>query len=54
MAVTSETVRTMAEKYLDPEAMQIVVVGDASQIQSIMEQYGPVEVYDTEGSLLEN
>ena len=54
MAVTSETVRTMAEKYLDPEAMQIVVVGDASQIQWIMEQYGPVEVYDTEGSLLEN
>ena len=54
MAVTSETVQSMAEKYLDPEAMQIVVVGDASQIQSILEQYGPVEIYDTEGSLLED
>ncbi len=54
MAVTPETVQSMAEKYLDPETLQIVVVGDASEIREVIEQYGPVELYDTEGDLIED
>ena len=54
MAVSPALVQSMAEKYLNPESMQIVVVGDASEIREVMEQYGPVEVYDTEGDLIED
>ena len=53
MAVTPAMVQSMANKYLDPETMQIVAVGNASEIRVVMEQYGPVEVYDTEGILAE-
>ena len=52
MEVTPEIVQRMAEKYLDPDALQIVAVGDASQIREVMEKYGPIEVYDTEGNRL--
>ena len=53
MAVTAAMVQSMANKYLDAETMQIVAVGNASEIREVMEQYGPVEVYDTEGILAE-
>ncbi len=49
MAVTSADVQRVARKYMDPETMQIVAVGDASKIRSILEKYGPMAVYDTEG-----
>jgi hypothetical protein len=42
-------VQRVARKYINPESIQIVAVGDASKIKSVMEKYGPVEVYDTEG-----
>jgi zinc protease len=51
MAVTAEDVQRVARKYLDPDAMQIVVVGDALKIQSALESYGPVEVYDSSGKV---
>jgi len=54
MAVTPAVVQSMAEKYLDPGTMQIVVVGDAREISSVIEEYGPVKVYDTEGVLIEH
>jgi zinc protease len=47
--VTPEIVQRMAQKYVDLDHLQVVCVGDGSQIKSVLEKYGPVEVYDTEG-----
>jgi zinc protease len=47
--VTPEVVQQMAEKYVDLDHLQVVCVGDGSQIKSVLEKYGPVEVFDTEG-----
>ena len=51
MAVTAEDVQRVARKYLDPDTMQLVAVGDGLKIQSVLEAYGPVEVYDSDGKL---
>jgi zinc protease len=51
MAVTADDVQRVARQYLDPDVMQLVAVGDALKIQSILESYGPVEVYDSGGKL---
>jgi zinc protease len=51
MAVTAEDVQRVARKYLDPDAMQLVAVGDGLKIQSVLEPYGVVEVYDSSGKL---
>jgi zinc protease len=53
MATTAEDVARVAQKYLNPDAMNIVAVGDASKIKSVLEKYGPVVMYDTEGNLVE-
>jgi zinc protease len=50
--VTAEQVQKIARKYLDPDALQIVAVGDASKIKAVLEKLGPVEVYDTQGKKL--
>ena len=44
----------MARKYINPENIQIVAVGDAAKIKVIMEKYGPVEMYDAEGRKVGN
>jgi zinc protease len=49
MAVTAADVQAVARKYIVPEALQVVAVGDGAKIRSVLEKYGPVEVYDTEG-----
>jgi zinc protease len=49
MAVTADDVQTVAQKYINPATMQIVAVGDGTKIKSVMEKYGPVEVYSTDG-----
>lgn len=54
MAVTTDDVQRMARKYINPENLQVVAVGDVSKIKSIMEKYGPVEVYDADGKKLGN
>jgi zinc protease len=51
MAVTAQDVQRVARKYLDPETLQLVAVGDRARIQSVLESYGPVEVYDSSGKL---
>jgi predicted Zn-dependent peptidase len=48
-AISADEVVRVANKYFNPDSAQIVVVGDAAKIKSIMEKYGPVTVYDTEG-----
>jgi zinc protease len=52
MAVTAEDVQRVARRYVNPETHQVVVVGDASKIRAILEKFGPVEVYNTEGKPL--
>lgn len=49
-AVTAADVQRVAKKYLNADAMQIVAVGDASKIKSVMQKYGPVEVYAADGT----
>jgi zinc protease len=49
MAVTADDVQRVARRYVNPETHQVVVVGDAGKIRSILEKFGPVEVYNTEG-----
>jgi len=50
MAVTAADIQRMARKYLVPESLQIVAVGDATKIKTILEKYGPVEVYRVDGT----
>lgn len=54
MATTAEDIQRITRKYINPENLQVVAVGDVSKIRPIMEKYGPVEVYDTEGKKLGN
>jgi zinc protease len=49
MNITAEQVQRVAKKYVVPDALQIVAVGDASKIKPVLEKYGPVEVWDTQG-----
>ena len=42
-----------ARKYLDSANMQIVIVGDRSQIESQAVLFGPHEIYDAQGSRLD-
>lgn len=51
-AVTAEDVQRVARKYLNPETLQLVAVGDATKIKTILETYGAVDVYDTNGALV--
>jgi zinc protease len=42
-----------ARKYLDSANMQIVVVGDRSQIEEQARLFGDTEIYDAQGKRLE-
>lgn len=52
MAVSADDVERVARKYLNPDTAQIVAVGDARKIKPVLEQYGPVEVYDNLGKVI--
>jgi predicted Zn-dependent peptidase len=54
MAVTADDIARVARKYMNPDNLQVVAVGDVGKIKSTMEKYGPVEVYDAEGKKLGN
>ena len=49
MAINEDDVLRVAKKYIDPATMQVVAVGDASKIKTILEKYGPVEIVDASG-----
>jgi predicted Zn-dependent peptidase len=49
MAVTAEDVQRVARKYVDPANLQVIAVGRGSKIKAVLEKYGPVDVYTTEG-----
>jgi zinc protease len=51
-ALTSADVQRVARKYLNPDTLQLVAVGDASKIKTVLEKYGAVEVYDSNGELI--
>jgi predicted Zn-dependent peptidase len=48
-AVSAEDVQRMAQKYLSPDALQVVAVGDAGKIKAWFEKFGPVEVWGSDG-----
>ena len=49
MAVTPAQAQAAARKYLAPERLQIVAVGDATRVADILRKQGPVEIYDADG-----
>jgi zinc protease len=52
MAVSADDVQRIARKYLKPNSLQVVAVGDADKIKPILEEYGKVEVFDANGAPL--
>jgi zinc protease len=48
-ATSAADIRRVARKYLNPEAVQIVAVGDGRKIKPVLEKFGTVEVYDGAG-----
>ncbi len=49
MAITAEQVQRVARKYIVPDDLQIVAVGDASKLKPVLDKYGSVQVFDTNG-----
>jgi predicted Zn-dependent peptidase len=49
MAITADDIQRVSRKYINPENLQVVAVGDVSKIRPVMEKYGPVEVYNAGG-----
>lgn len=54
-AVTVDDVKHVAEQYVRPDEMAIVIVGDAKEVLPQVEAYADsIEIYDTAGELKEN
>jgi predicted Zn-dependent peptidase len=43
-AITGDDIQRVARKYIDPATMQVVAVGDAGKIKTVLEKYGPVDL----------
>lgn len=52
-AVTVEDIQRAAKKYIKPEAVHIVTVGDGSKIKEKLQRFGPVTEYDMYGNEVE-
>ena len=51
-AVTKEDVRRVARKYLPPDKLAVVVVGDQKSLRDGLGKIAPVELRDLDGNLL--
>jgi len=51
MAITAEQVQRVARKYIVPDDLQIVAVGDAAKLKPMLDKYGTVQVFDSNGHL---
>ncbi len=49
-AVSADTVMEMAKKYIQPEHMYTVIVGNAKQVVSGLDKYGTIQYYNVEGN----
>jgi zinc protease len=49
MGITAEQVQRVARKYIVPDDLQIVAVGDAAKLKPVLDKYGTVEVFDSNG-----
>jgi zinc protease len=49
MAITAEQVQRVARKYIQPDDLQIVAVGDAVKLKPVLDKFGTVQVFDTNG-----
>jgi zinc protease len=47
--VNPDAIQRVAKKYLDPDHLQVVCVGNGKEIKDTLAKYGPVEVYDVDG-----
>ena len=53
-AVTADQVMDAAQKYVRPAEMAIVVVGDAASVVPQIKEFAPtVEIFDTDGNMIE-
>ena len=48
-AVTPNDIKSIAQRYIDLDHLQVVAVGDASKARDVLTKYGKVEVYDADG-----
>lgn len=53
MAITAADVQRVAARYLNPDAIQIVAVGDGAKISPTLRKYGPLEAYSADGKVLD-
>jgi zinc protease len=54
IAVTSAQVQAAARKYLAPDRLQIVAVGDPARVADSLKKLGTIETYDIEGKRVES
>jgi zinc protease len=51
--VDADAVQRVARKYVDLDHLQIVVVGDATQVRKGVAKYGTLEMFDADGNAVE-
>jgi predicted Zn-dependent peptidase len=49
--VSAKDVQRVAQRYLNPDSLQIVVVGDGRLLENALRKFGPIELYNAEGEL---
>ncbi len=47
-SVSADKIKELADKYVNPAGLTVVVVGEAKEIKPALEKLGPVTVYDTD------